>query len=299
MKKIVFICVALSLVTFRTLCAGDSINKTIVITGGMTGIGYEIADAFADRGWNVWVTTRDAKKYKSTKKFRVLEVELTDVSSIQKAISRVYKDNRRIDVLVNNAGYGLLGPVEAISTDEIKKQLDVNVVATISMINTVLPIMRAQKSGHIINISSTSGVRAVPGLGAYAASKMALEGISEALATELIPWNINVSIVEPGTVNNHWAANTVTVESTAKTTLYKVFTTNLKNKLITIAKSGQRPKEIGLLVYKIANSSHPHLRYQTNEQANGVAKEIYNDPTGNSYREKMISFAKGLYQIDN
>lgn len=287
--------ILLSLLIFSQTVFAD--RHTVLITGGMTGIGNEIAKAFLDEGWNVWVTSRDPDKYKKVQGIRSLKVDLKKEEDIKNAVARVHKDSGRIDVLVNNAGYGLLGPVETLEAKELQEQLEVNVLGSLRFIKNVLPVMRAQEHGHIINVSSTSGVRAVPGLGAYSASKMALEGLSEALAAEVFPWNIRVSLVQPGTVNNNWAENAVIAENAKSEMLYKELTTNLQGKLITLSKSGQLPKDIGRLVVKVAHVSNPHFRYQTNEQSHGVVAGIYSDTTGNDILKKMKNFAKNLYKI--
>ena len=248
--------------------------KTVVITGGTYGIGKEVALIFSHAGWNVWVTNDN---------------------DVRLAIDNIYKDSSRIDVLVNNAGYGLLGAGESLTLDQIKDQFDVNLYGSIRMIQSVLPIMRKQCSGRIINVSSTSGIRAVPGLGAYAASKMALEGFSEALIAELHPWNIHVSLIQPGTVKNDWVNNCVYGLNIVDDK-YTTLSTTLKNTLVQRAKNGQEQVEVGKLVLEAATSEKPHFRYQTSDQAVGIAKEIYVDPQGDLMKEKMIEFAKTLYK---
>ncbi len=272
--------------------------KTVVITGGTYGIGKEVALIFSHAGWNVWVTTRSQKEAMSNESdanIKVISLDLTNDNDVRLAIDKIYKDSSRIDVLVNNAGYGLLGTGESLTLDQIKDQFDVNLYGSIRMIQSVLPIMRKQYSGRIINVSSTSGIRAVPGLGAYAASKMALEGFSEALIAELHPWNIHVSLIQPGTVKNDWVNNCVYGLNIVDDK-YTLLSTTLKNTLVQRAKNGQEQVEVGKLVLEAATSEKPHFRYQTSDQAVGIAKEIYVDPQGDFMKEKMIEFAKTLYK---
>lgn len=272
--------------------------KTVVITGGTHGIGKEVALIFSHAGWDVWVTTRSQKTAINKElgsNIKIISLDLTNDSDVRLAIDKIYKNSSRIDVLVNNAGYGLLGAGESLTLDQIKDQFEVNLYGSIRMIQAVLPIMRKQGNGHIINVSSTSGIRAVPGLGAYAASKMALEGFSEALIAELYPWNIHVSLIQPGTVKNDWVNNCVDGLNIVDNK-YILLSTTLKNKLLQRAKNGQEQVEVGKLVLEAATSKNPHFRYQTSEQAIGIAKEIYVDPQGDLMKEKMIQFANTLYK---
>jgi NAD(P)-dependent dehydrogenase (short-subunit alcohol dehydrogenase family) len=277
-------------------------HKTVLITGGVSGLGREMAQTFNDDGWDVWVTSRSVKNTPSNsmdtplpENIKQLQVDLTDPLSIENAIARVQAQSGKIDVLINNAGYGLLGPVETASSAQVCDEFAVNVFAPLNLSKLVIPIMRENGGGRIINISSTSGMRAVPGLGVYAASKMALEGLSEAMNAELQPWNIQVAMLQPGTVKNSWAENTTVTDSSNSNNLYSNLSNNLKNLLKEKAREGQQPSEIGLLALQIAKDETPKFRYQTNEQSFNVAKEVWNDPTGNSMQTKMSDFAKKLY----
>lgn len=270
--------------------------STVLITGGSKGIGLEAAKAFNEQGWSVWVGTRKVTEELISKEpgvhFRHLDI--IDPHSIEKVVNEIIAKEGQIDVLVNNAGYGLIGAVEAVSIEEAKQQFEVNFFSVMRMVDAVAPWMRAQSRGSIINISSTSGVRAVPGLGMYAASKFALEGYSEALAVELSPWNIHVTLVEPGTVKNSWAANCTRAANQTNVDGYDVMGERLSKKLISLAPSGQECHDIGKLVVQIANDPKPDLRYQTNEQSKTVFSNCLLDPTGNSYRKKWTAFMETL-----
>ena len=273
-------------------------QKTVLVTGGLSGIGYEIAKAYQSQGWNVWVTSRHPERYPNKEDFKVLKMDLVQSHSMEASVAKLLDDlgeQNTLDVLVNNAGYGLLGAQENISEQEAQEQLQVNVLAPLKLSQLVLPKMRQQGHGHIINISSTSGIRAVPGLGFYAASKMALEGLSEALAAETAQWNIRVSLVEPGTVKNNWAANAVTSQNRSQVKAYETLQQNLQKLLVSKAASGQAQAEIGQLVVQLSQHNNPSLRYQTNQQANDVANSVYLDPTGNKMAQTMTAFASSLY----
>ena len=181
--------------------------KKILITGCSSGFGYNAAKHFAQKGHTVYATmrnsaTKNAQKAHELIEFgksngfnlNVLDIDVTSDESVDKAVNSL----PAIDVLINNAGMGYGGPVESYTSNQILDQLDLNVVGTIRVAKAVLPKMRAQKSGLIIQLSSVVGRIAVPGFGVYNASKWAVEGISEALRYELAPLGIDVVIVEPG-----------------------------------------------------------------------------------------------------
>lgn len=284
------LCTAVSATTAST-------QKTVLITGGLSGIGREIATEFKNAGWNVWVTSRDPKQREALSGVTVRQLDLTNQAQITQLMSDIKAKTGRLDVLVNNAGYGIVGPTETISAEQARKLMDVNVIGPFLLTQAALPVMRANHGGHIINISSTSGLRALPGLGLYAASKMALEGMSEALAAETAQWNIQISIVEPGTVKNDWVKNAVTADKLDSHPGYQTFTNNLKTSLNQKAYDiGQDPKEVAQLTFKIANTPKPDLRYQTNSTVSALAHEVLVDPTGNKMRDKTIAWGRDLYQ---
>jgi len=173
------------------------------ITGASRGLGRALVRAVLENGDKVVAASRKATdSYDLVEKFdgMILPVNLdvTDSQQVQLAVTKAIKYFGRIDVLVNNAGYGLFGAIEEVSEEEVRQLFDVNVFGLLAVTRAILPIMRHQKSGHILNLSSVAGISAGVGSGIYAASKFAVEGLSEALAAEIEPLNIKVTIVEPG-----------------------------------------------------------------------------------------------------
>jgi NAD(P)-dependent dehydrogenase (short-subunit alcohol dehydrogenase family) len=184
-----------------------------VVTGVSSGFGLALAKALVEKGHNVTGTVRQdsAKKnfdaLKSGKSAGVL-LDVTDAAAVHTTIDAI-DAQRPIDVLVNNAGYGFEGALEEAKLDQIRHQFEVNVFGAVSVMQAALPHMRKRRAGHIVNITSMGGLTAFPGVGIYNGSKYALEGISEALAKEVKPLGIKVTIVEPGSFRTDWAGRSM------------------------------------------------------------------------------------------
>lgn len=177
-------------------------KKTVLITGCSSGIGKTTAYYYAEQGWNVVATMRDVSMGADLAQagITVLRLDVQDKDSIAQAIDLAISRFGRIDVLVNNAGFGLFGVFESIPDEKIRQQFDVNLFGVMDVSRSLLPHFRQNKAGVIVNISSGAGVFTLPMLSLYCASKFALEGFSEALSYELLPLGIQVRIVEPGGV---------------------------------------------------------------------------------------------------
>jgi NAD(P)-dependent dehydrogenase (short-subunit alcohol dehydrogenase family) len=174
-------------------------SKIWLITGISRGFGRELAEALLARGNTVIGTTRDgsADVPRGTGRLTVLALDVTDAEAVKSTVAAAFQLHGRIDVIVNNAGYGLLSSVEEATDEEIERVFAVNFHGTRHVIQAALPRLRAQHSGHIVNITSMAAVAPNPGSGYYAAAKMAVEGISQSLAKEVAPLGIRVMLVEP------------------------------------------------------------------------------------------------------
>lgn len=184
--------------------------KVWFITGCSTGFGRELARVAAQKGDQVVGTLRKSEQVADfeaihPENIKAVILDVTIPEQVQAGVQTCLEAFGRIDVLVNNAGYGSMGVVEQVSGEEMRRQFEVNVFGAIQMIQAVLPTMRTQQSGHIMNITSIAGLRGTPGLGIYNGSKFALEGVGEALARELKPFEIYVTNVEPGPFRTDWA----------------------------------------------------------------------------------------------
>ncbi len=185
-------------------------TKVWFITGCSTGFGRELAKSVLDRGHRAVVTARDPAKVEDIAKGRVdralvLELDVTDPVEVRAAVTSAEKHFGRIDVLVNNAGIGYFGAVEESDDEEVRRMFEINFFGLSAMTRAVLPIMRKQRNGHIVNISSIGGLRSFPTLAYYNATKYAVEGFSEALSIEVAPLGIKVTIVEPSGFRTDWA----------------------------------------------------------------------------------------------
>lgn len=182
--------------------------KTILITGASSGIGKATAMLFAKKGWNVVAGMRNPEQQKEkTDNFYPYVLDVGDFNSIENAVHYTRNTFGSIDAVVNSAGYGLFGVFESIEMDEIKKQYEVNVFGTMKVAQAVLPIMREQGEGIVVNISSFGGIIGLPFGTPYNSSKFAVEGFSEALANEVSRLNIAVKIIEPGSIDTGFRSN--------------------------------------------------------------------------------------------
>ena len=177
-------------------------NRIWMITGAARGIGARIAEAALAQGDAVVATSRDAasvrNRFPAGDALLALPLDVTDEAQAAAAVQAALARFGRIDVLVNNAGYGLLGAVEEATADEVRRLYDTNVFGLLNVTRAVLPAMRERRSGHVINISSLGGYQSGPGFGVYCSTKFAVEGLTEALHAELAPLGIHVTVVEPG-----------------------------------------------------------------------------------------------------
>jgi NAD(P)-dependent dehydrogenase (short-subunit alcohol dehydrogenase family) len=187
-------------------------NKVWFITGTSKGFGRVWAEAALARGDRVAATARDVKALAPLVKLygsqvAAIALDVTDRAAVSAAIAEAHERFERLDVVVNNAGYGLFGAIEEVNEAEARAQIDTNLFGALWVTQAALPIMRAQKSGHILQVSSVGGVQAFPTVGLYHASKWGLEGFSQSLAAEVAAFGIKVTIVEPGGYATNWGGS--------------------------------------------------------------------------------------------
>jgi NAD(P)-dependent dehydrogenase (short-subunit alcohol dehydrogenase family) len=255
-------------------------QNVALVTGSSSGIGFETALLLARNGFKTYASMRDLKKSKDITQIankeklplQVVQLDVIDHKSIREAIDKVVEENKRIDVLVNNAGYGLLGALEDLSIEEIKAQFETNFFGAIRVTQQVLPVMRKQKSGGtIVNISSVGGRMGIPSLSAYHSTKFALEGLSESISYELEPFGIRVVLIEPGFIrtnimNSSMIAKKAQNPSSPYFSLTQQLERSFKSAMENTSESSP-PEEVAKVVLQAVTSDSPKLRYAVGNDA--------------------------------
>jgi len=244
-------------------------EKVAVITGSSSGIGFETALALAREGYYTYATMRDVTKrdkikeigQKENLKIDVLELDVDNENSAKTAIQQILDQKQRIDVLVNNAGWGLWGCVEDVSVDEFRTQFETNFFSIIRLIQEVGPTMRKQGSGTIVNVSSVAGRIGFPASPAYISSKFALEGLSEALRLEMAPFGVNVVIIEPGVIKTNFLNPMKLAKRSESDTAYRDITVKVTSGVKMMAEMGTHPKEVADIIVKAIRNEKPLPRY--------------------------------------
>jgi len=243
-------------------------SKTILITGASSGIGKAAVHYFNEKGWNVVATmrnTNDGEEFNELENVLVTRLDVTEESSIQNTVRESVEKFGAIDVLVNNAGYGAGGPMEATSMDKIKRQFDVNVFGLLATTQAVLPIMRKQKSGTIVNISSIGGRVTLPMFSLYHGTKWAVEGITESLQYELGPIGIQLKLVEPGAIATDFAGRSLDFNNDENLKEYQGTVGKLMNAMGDIAAIAAPAIEVAKVIDEAIHGDE--LRYLVGEDA--------------------------------
>jgi NAD(P)-dependent dehydrogenase (short-subunit alcohol dehydrogenase family) len=245
-------------------------QKVAVITGSSSGIGLESALVLARNGYITYATMRSPEKDTSIKvavqnegiSIRVVQLDVTDDTSVKNAIDHIVSEAGRIDVLINNAGYGLGGALEDLSMEEVKSQYETNLFGLIRVIQAALPTMRKQRSGRILNISSGNGIFGFPGISAYVSTKFAVEGLSESIAYELEAFGIKVILIEPGFVLTNFR-NSMMIAKKAQdpASPYSALMQKIMANVNELAKNASSAELIANIILDAASNPSPRLRY--------------------------------------
>lgn len=256
-------------------------NKTriAIVTGSSSGIGFETSLALARNGFYTYATMRNLDKSKTILELarleelplEVLRLNVTDDKSVKKAIEKIANEQERIDVLVNNAGYALVGPFEELSIEEFKEQFETNVLGAIRVTQGVLPIMRNQRCGTIVNISSIAGRIGFPLTSAYVSSKFALEGLSESIAYETEQFRIKVILIEPGVIKTNFDNNLKIGKRVAATDPNSPYAEITKRRILGFKprfEKGSHPTEVAKAILRaIESENSPELRHLVGNDA--------------------------------
>ncbi len=251
---------------------------TILITGASTGIGHATARYFHEQGWSVAATMRRVEmgaELGMLERCEVLRLDVTDRGSIDAAVAQTIEAFAGIDVVLNNAGYGLAGPLEAASADQLERQYATNVLGPIHVMQSVLPHMRERGTGMLMNVTSIGGRIALPFNSLYHGTKFALEGISESLAMELEDLNIKVKLIEPGGVRTDFAGRSLDFAQVEGLTAYD----EMLGKALATFQDPARgehysdPEDIARVIFEAATDGSDQLRYLAGADAKAMACE--------------------------
>ena len=243
-------------------------QKVAVVTGSSSGIGFETSLVLARNNFHTYATMRNPEKGAKMRTIQsgenlpieIIQLDVTSDKSVSHAIQSILSRSGRIDVLVNNAGYGLVGAFEELGMDEIKEQYETNFFGVIRVTQAVIPIMKEQKSGLIVNISSGAGRFGYPGGSAYVSTKFALEGLSESMAYELDRFDIKVTLVEPGFVRTNFSS-VIAKKSQDPDSEYSKMTEKMAERMEVMRQNASSPELVANVVLEAVTSRNPNLRY--------------------------------------
>ena len=272
-------------------------EKVALVTGSSSGIGLETALALARDGYQTFASMRNTGKSgelenaakKENLNIEIIELDVDKEESIVSAIKKVVDSSERLDVLVNNAGYGQFGCTEDVSMDDFRKQFETNFFSVVRIIQEVAPIMRKQGSGNIVNISSVAGRIGLPGSPAYISSKFALEGLVECLRYELGQFGINTTLIEPGVIKTNFF-DSMKVPDSKTDPKYKQLTDNILSGLKMMVEMGTAPSQVADVVMKSLHDEEMLPRYVAGTDAAMFleAKKMKTDIEFEKYMSKEL-----------
>jgi short-subunit dehydrogenase len=257
------------------------IQKVAVVTGSSSGIGFETSLAFARNGFHTYATMRKLEDGGSKQiidiarnenlSLQVIQLDVNNDKSVADAIDRIAKLKDRIDVLVNNAGYALIGAFEENSMEEIKTQFETNFFGAVRVMQAVIPIMRKQREGKIVNISSIGGRISFPLDSIYHGTKFALEGLSESIQYEVEPFGIKIILIEPGAIgSSFWKNLKMSAKASgpdSNNSPYRPFTNNVLEAFNQAAQNSIHPSEVAKVIIQAIMADNPNFRYAVGKDA--------------------------------
>ena len=272
-------------------------QKVAIVTGSSSGIGYATSLLLARKGFYTYASARNIDKSASLQSIanterlplKLIQLDVTDDSSVKDAVEKIVLEKGRIDVLVNNAGYGLFGAFEDLSMDEIKAQFETNFFGVIRVTQQVLPIMRNLQNGGgiIVNVSSINGLVPFPVISAYVGTKFALEGLSESMSYELEPFGIKVILIEPGAIGSNFMKGSVlSKRALDPESPYSEFVQKVRVKISSHHENATQPEEVAKTIVQAILTEKPEFRYVVGNDAVNLLEARKNMPY--SEFQKMI-----------
>lgn len=288
-------------------------EEIAVVTGSSTGIGFETSLALARNGFHTYATMRKLEGGEGSSKhitdiaknenlsLQVIQLDVDNDNSVFDAINRILRENNRIDVVVNNAGYALVGALEETSMEEIKAQFETNFFGAVRVMHAVIPAMRENRHGRIVNITSMGGRIAIPLDSIYHATKFALEGLSESVQYEVEPFGIKIILVEPGAVgSNFWknlkmaATKTPGHDNNNNDSPYRQIENNMSESFKQMVQNTIHPSEVAKVILQAVITDSPDFRYMVGKDA----AAIFETRRSMSDRE-FQNFIKKQFNIQN
>ncbi|MGZ5500485.1 MAG: SDR family oxidoreductase [Nitrososphaeraceae archaeon] len=255
-------------------------KQVALITGCSSGIGYETSILLAKNGFRTYATMRNTDKGDKLKEIaekenldlKIIKLDVTDDYSIKNAINEIVQETNRIDVLVNNAGNNIAGAVEDLSIEEFKEQFETNFFGLIRVTKVVLPIMRKQNNGIIVNLSSIAGKMAIPLNSAYVSSKFAVEGFSESIRYELEDFGIKVILIEPGVIKSNFYENIKMSKNSLMDpkSAYQPITQKIFEAFLPMMEYAFPTKIVADVILEAVNSDNPNIRYAVGDDAKSI-----------------------------
>ena len=282
----------------------QNMKKVAVVTGSSTGIGFETALLLARSGYQTYATMRDTKKSERLTEIAksenlpliITQLDVNNDKSVKDAIDKILSEQERIDVIVNNAGYGLFSPIEELTLDQIKEQFETNFFGAIRVIHAVIPTMRKLRAGTIVNVSSLVGRVGLPLSSAYVATKFALEGLTESVRYELSQFGINVILIEPGVIKTNFIQNLKTSTVSESKSNYADLNESISKRFETMmANSLTSPKVVAETILNAVTSEDPKLRYIVGKDAQSIMK-IRNDNSDEKFENWIYENIIGKQQ---
>ncbi|HKJ66999.1 MAG TPA: SDR family oxidoreductase [bacterium] len=247
-------------------------GKVVLVTGSSSGIGKICADYLYSRGFTIYGTSRNPGSENNG--YELIAMDIRESESVKQGIDYILSKGQGIDVVLNNAGIGIAGPIEDSSIEDIRRQFNTNFYGTIRVCKAVLPAMRQQQSGLIINCSSIAGTMGLPFQAVYSASKFAIEGMTEGLRMEVRQFGIDVTLIEPGDFKTNFTSNRIKVKRSSNNSPYKPQFDNTLAIMERDEMNGPTPKKIAQLVHKIIHKKSPKVRYTVGSPTQRFATQL-------------------------